>query len=746
MPLRFNISCHLFPLLFILFLVSCATTSTPERRQREAIIPETTKVADPATRNALESFDLTTGFLRFKNTTPVLESLSTGDVLASEPFGVAPYGYLRKISAIRKEGDVVILETTQASLTDAVHQGWLEGEGSLEAGDLMGTEVYLPGVEARALLPDPNQLRAAVGVISEGYNFEAKIDAQLSFEGSSGPASGKGEVRVTGLFRFNAGYNVSLGIEGCLEIPPVCIDRFEASMGVEQYAGLTVTAQLQGEIKKEVKLATYYFSPIVFFIGPVPVVFVPIIDAVIGASGEAQLNFRFEASESIQYKVGVRWRDPEDAPPRWEDISEQNGFRHELKEPDLEATMRVRAYTKGDAKLLLYGVAGPSFYARLGAGLDVQIPRKPIWNIFGHLAMGVSLQIDLLGILKLAEYSKDLLLAEPILFEASNTAPRIRNLLPGPVNVNVDENVNLGPRSGGFGGGYYDVSDLEGEAVTTSVRSSLEGDLPLTYAFASPGERTITVTARDASGASSSASFIINVINTPPTLTLEADATQVAQGNAFIIRAKATDGNKPLPCSQITWSVSSPDTIVSGQNTCAVTVIFNLQAGRIVSAIATDAQGSSTSAIFAVQVVSPPNNPYPRITSAGVYSNELSGVFCSQVAVSENSSIDLRRDGCALAGLPKPKRYVAFVNVENPDNESLSYDWKLFATGGQGTYQVYKNLDPSSSTFSLYSPGNTGLITTPCHIQVTVQAPDALRNKVQTVWRGECTYESSTVR
>jgi hypothetical protein len=464
-------------LLILLLLVGCPQTPPPEVTQREAIIPETTKVADTATREALESFNVQTGILRFKNTTPVLESLVAADVLVSEPSSNAPYGYLRKVSSVRREGDVVILETTQASLTDAIHQGWLEGEGSLEASDLVATEVYAAGVEAKALFPSET-LSPAVGVISEGYDFEAKIDASLSFEGSSGPASGEGEVRVTGLFRFNAGYKVGLGIEPCFEIPPVCIDRFEASMGVEQFAGLTVTARLQGSIKKEVKLATYYFSPIVFFIGPVPVVFVPIVDAVIGASGEAQLNFRFEASESIQYKVGARWRDPEDAPPRWEDISEQNGFRHELKEPDLDATMRVRAYTKGDAKLLLYGVAGPSFYARLGVGLDVQIPRKPTWQIFGHLALGFGVQVDLLGILKLAEHSKDLLLAEPVLLEASNTAPRIRNLPASPVNVNLDETVNLGPRTGGFAGGYYDVSDLEGEAVTVSVRSNLDGHDP----------------------------------------------------------------------------------------------------------------------------------------------------------------------------------------------------------------------------------------------------------------------------
>jgi hypothetical protein len=185
---------------------------------------------------------------------------------------------------------------------------------------------------------------------------------------------------------------------------------------------------------------------------------------------------------------------------------------------------------------------------------------------------------------------------------------------------------------------------------------------------------------------------------------------------------------------------------VSGQNSCAVTVVFNLQAGRIVSATATDAQGASTSAVIAIQVVAPPSNPYPRISASGVYSNEFSGVLCSQVAVAQATSLDLRLDGCALAGLPKPKRYVAFVNVENPDGETLSYEWRLYALGGQGEYLVYTGLDPSSASFSLYSPGNTGLITTPCRVQVTVKVTDPLRNKAQTVWSGECTYESSTVR
>ena len=63
--------------------------------------------------------------MRFTTSTPILDKLAVGDVFVGEPSSAAPAGYLRKVNKISKEGAEVILETSQAKLTDAIHQGTL---------------------------------------------------------------------------------------------------------------------------------------------------------------------------------------------------------------------------------------------------------------------------------------------------------------------------------------------------------------------------------------------------------------------------------------------------------------------------------------------------------------------------------------------------------------------------------------------------------------------------------------------
>ena len=121
---------RLLMILIAVLITACGdqTTSTPTLKPapkatptaRKPIIPDTTKVTDAATRTALSAYDPASGTMRFSVSTPVLAGLKTDDVLVSEPSEAAPDGYLRKVKAIRTEGNGVVLETTQANLTDAI--------------------------------------------------------------------------------------------------------------------------------------------------------------------------------------------------------------------------------------------------------------------------------------------------------------------------------------------------------------------------------------------------------------------------------------------------------------------------------------------------------------------------------------------------------------------------------------------------------------------------------------------------
>jgi hypothetical protein len=187
----------------------------------EVIIPDTTKVTDAATREALQSYDADSGEMRFSRTTPVLQNLKPNDVLVSEPSLAAPYGYLRKVKAIRQEGGELVLETTQANLTEAIHQGSFAGEGEFTADDIAAEVVLVKGVR-------PEELAAQVG---SSYRFKLNFNEVVLDLGQGGV---QGQARLSGELAFNAGWSIGGDIGFCGITEPVCVRRFAVKVRFEE--------------------------------------------------------------------------------------------------------------------------------------------------------------------------------------------------------------------------------------------------------------------------------------------------------------------------------------------------------------------------------------------------------------------------------------------------------------------------------------------------------------------------------
>ncbi|MCA1622390.1 MAG: hypothetical protein LC778_01075 [Acidobacteria bacterium] len=641
-----------------------------------AVIPDTTKVSDEVTRNALSSFDSTTGRMTFSAKTPLLGTVEPGDVLVGEPSAAAPYGYLRKVTSIRKEQGSLVLETTQARLDEALQQGTLDAEGILQPSDLLGTEAKVPGVTFSAISA-PSDTPQAASVIGDGYNFETAVDVTLEGSASGGGVTGSGKVRIQGYIRFNAGYDVGVGVETCAEIPPVCVDRFEARLGVDQYSRLQVDGQFDGTLNKEIKLATHYFKPVVFFIGPIPVVLVPVVDVVVGVNGDAHLKFSFTSTLTAQLALGAKWTDPDDGGKGWEDVSKKNGVQWTIPEASVDANMHLRAYGKGDAKLLLYGIAGPGFAARIGGGLDAQFPRRPLWRIFGYIGASVNFQVDLGGVLKLSEYSKTVLDEEFTILDAPNQAPRFSNVVTNIIQANVGTPVTLGPRSGFTG--YFDCMDPEGEQITYTATSNINGPLnSLTVNFQTPGLRTITVTARDPVGASSSITLKVDVRNSLPIVSISAASATVPATVQYFVTATAYDPDTGafLGCNSLNWRVISPDTLTltGSGGTCGATVIFRQEGVRTLTVTATDPHGGQGTSSISVNVTPVPQNRPPVINYFSVQA--FRGPF-SHICPDPNYLCEAPNNAILFngqAGDYYPPLYL-YLSASDPEGAPITVQW-----------------------------------------------------------------------
>jgi hypothetical protein len=571
------------------------------------VIPATTKIADAQTRAALILFDPDTGAMQFSAETALLKTLRTGDVLVGQMAPAAPYGFLRKVTSYRKQYGQVYLTTVAAKLKEAISSGQLDATGELRpsgAGAAAGIQSFKGGLGVQSL--------------DEGdtFTFQKDVDVTIDLAAAGGGAQGTGTVRVQGSVFFNAGYNLGLGVESCFEVPPVCVDRVEAWAGVDQRSSLKVTGRFDGTLNKEQVIDRVPLSPIVFFIGPFPVVLVPVVNVVLGVDGDAHVNFTFDSAARSKVKVGAKWTDPDDNGVGWENISEYTPLGGAFVSATLNGNIRLEAYGKVDAKLLLYGAFGPGMEARVGVEAKAQTNRRPLWSIFGAVKSRVSVGADAGGFFDIGEvWDKDILDKSFLIKEADNQPPVFTDVRQGWIPVPINTNVVLGPRAGSLQG-YFNVFDPEGDVPTVTASSTLDGAIPLTYKFTSAGRRTITLTARDGQGTTSTETLLIEVTNSLPIVDIRAASFTVPSGVQFFPTATAYDPeNGYLTCDRLSWYVTAPDTVVqrNRNGTCAATVIFNQEGLRALTVNAVDANGATGSSTVYVNVTPRPDNLPPVI-------------------------------------------------------------------------------------------------------------------------------------
>lgn len=327
---------------------------------------------------------------------------------------------------------------------------------------------------------------------------------------------------------------------------------------------------------------------------------------------------------------------------------------------------------------------------------------------------------------------------------------------PAPVQLRVS--TNLAP--------FFRVSHGVAKSVRLKVSSSVLGTLydgpwstdtdalfgsSLYYAFPQAGDQYLSLEARYGTVVRY-ALLIVRVSNSPPTLTLHAPSAAFV-GEAFPITASVADPNETdlaRLCSATTWTVSAPD-VISSSSGCEVVVTFGATGPRTVSATVRDREGLSTSRSVQRTVAPAPENPYPRILGGGVYSRDaryLEGVFigCDHTPMTTGAHIDLRQQGCSLSVFGDPPwRYLTAVTVENPDGETLSYDWRLWVTYLDGERLYNSAIGSADASMDLRNAYNAIPSTLPCRVTVTVHAPDPSRTKSATLWTGQCTTNTTNI-
>ncbi len=308
----------------------------PEPTPGEVIVADITKVMDEQTRSAISGLDTTNFTFTFSGESDLIRGLQVGDILVDSASAWAHYGYLRKIVSIETSKGETKVFTTQAGLTEAILQGSIDfNSGSLKTSQIERMELA-DGVKLKNL----KNTDFTVFDMEYDMTFGSGTD-QVTVQGNTSLDMGV-------FFKFNWDYCIL-----CLP-PEVTIELFESGVEINQSASINVVSQYGASVNQRIPVATFYFEPWTFAIGPVPVVFVPKIQLFVGVDGQLTAEFTTGASESFNGRLGTRYTSADG----WSTIKEKT-FTYDYYPPELDISMNVEAGVGPEISLLLYGVAGP---------------------------------------------------------------------------------------------------------------------------------------------------------------------------------------------------------------------------------------------------------------------------------------------------------------------------------------------------------------------------------------------------
>ena len=609
-------------------LLACGTGPPPPGGgdPPDIVIPDTTKVADAATLAALASYDGASGELRFASGTPLLDALEVDDVLVAEPSPAAPYGFLRSVVAIEREGGEVVLDTVQANLTDAVHQGALVAEGELTADDLLEPTVYVDGVRAYAVAPGEGVERH-VG-FGRSFGFVVEFFDEVVLDVGEGADA---QVRVRGEIGFDAGYGVDLDLRACWAFPPVCLKKFEAKVGVEQGVALELTGSATGSLGREVKVADFPFKPFTFWIGPVPVVVVPRIDVYVGATGTVSLSFEYGFAQTAMAQVGARWTPSN----KWENIT---GFDLELasrRDFTLFDTMRAEAYVKPVASLQFYDVAGPTFGVRLAAELDAAFPRDPTWIASGIVEGTFGFVVDVPVIGRLANYEATVFTWSRELARAENEPPSVNILAPPDgFTIELGNDLLFEAYAEGFTGAPLPITWLLGDVTRVTHPAGPLDQHALFYGDLPPGTTLVRARTSDpATGLEATAEVSVTVTYDPPEVFIVHPVANAVlwAGDDLLLAGQGISGPFTLAADQIGWRV------VAGASTIHTTLGHGtIVPGHLlpegsyqITLSADDGVASASRTLTVATIQKPPDYP-----SATIVAPEHGGVHADSAPIS----------------------------------------------------------------------------------------------------------------
>ena len=370
-------------LSIILLPTSCKKNSTPDPDpnpdpdpQQEVEVNPKTKVAPDVASLAIVEIDSNYNFTVMPGN-EYFDNLEKGDIMVAGVSDKAPYGYLRKVVSIENDDSgLKTIKTEKATLIETCKVGSVH----FSSGDVKISQIQKIELAKGVKLVNSKDPNFTV--------FDFDINKDIDFNGVNVNLNGASSLKMNLFFNFD------WSVEFDLDWVPISfnVDLFETGVKVDQSSSIAVTIEDQLQYNKAVDLATFYLQPITFFIGPIPVVFVPKVVLSADMNGNVSAMVKISASENFKGKLGVKYDDD-----GWGKIAEKT-VNTDYSAPVMDASTESNVGVGPLVNIMLYGIVGP--YAMMDGcvGLNAE-PNGENWNLDLNVGLryNVGIQVDVLG-------------------------------------------------------------------------------------------------------------------------------------------------------------------------------------------------------------------------------------------------------------------------------------------------------------------------------------------------------------
>ncbi|MCH8995229.1 MAG: PQQ-binding-like beta-propeller repeat protein [Chloroflexi bacterium] len=329
----------------------------------DAQVPETTKVLDEATMQHLVRQEGSTYY--FDPAAAVVAALQPGNVIVS----AVGDGLLRKVSAVDVSEQEIAVETTDATLEDAIERGtFVFSEEDSALGGLQSSLALTPQGNVTCVI---NELRCTV-----------PLNVDL----------GDG-ITISGTTSFDADPDIAVSFDGwdwsCLCFP---VQELRAIATFQVDTEMTVFAGAQFSLTEEITIPAVTRRWVVF-IGPVPVLLELELAVNVGITGQAEAGIESHLSLQNTFTVGGHYL----RGSGWNDIINYDRT-FSASDPDVTAGGQVRAYVKPVLTGKVYSVPGPYFRVEGYLRLNVDPLQTPWWTLYGGLSAAAGLETEVFGL------------------------------------------------------------------------------------------------------------------------------------------------------------------------------------------------------------------------------------------------------------------------------------------------------------------------------------------------------------